>query len=289
MVLEDVAQGPGILVVLATPLDADVLRHGDLHVVDVTPIPDGFEDAIGKTEHEDVLHRLLSQVVVDAVDLLLGEHRVDRLVESLGALQVVPERLFDHDPLPALARLGDPGSPQPVDDDGEELGGGRQVKDAVAVGPSLAIEPVELGGQPAVPGSVVERHPHIGDPLGKALPDGPIDRLASRILLHRLLHVGAELILSEGRVGDADHAEARRKVAVEGQVIERRHQFARGQVPGGAEDNHRRRVGRAGQDQPVAQDILGQRYGRGLGHALFRPDGVSPKLIAQCRENLRAE
>src|SRR2546429_8711326 len=98
-------------------------------MVDVAPVPDRFEDPVGETEDQDVLHRLFAEVMIDAVDLLLGEHRVDRLVESLGALQVVPERLFDHDPLPTLASLGDPGSPQPVDDDGEELWGGPQVKD----------------------------------------------------------------------------------------------------------------------------------------------------------------
>ena len=41
MVLDDVAQRARVLVVLAPPLDAELLGDGDLHVVDVAPVPDG--------------------------------------------------------------------------------------------------------------------------------------------------------------------------------------------------------------------------------------------------------
>ena len=34
---------------------------------------------VGEPQHEDVLHRLLAQVVVDAIDLVLGEDFVDLL------------------------------------------------------------------------------------------------------------------------------------------------------------------------------------------------------------------
>ena len=121
-----------------------------------------------------------------------------------------------------------------------------------------------------MPVGVVERHPDVGDPVGETLPDGAIDRLASGELLHRLLHVSAELILREGRVGDADHAEAGREITVEGQVVERGHQLACRQVAGGAEDHHRRRVGRAGQDQAVPQDVLGERGRCCLSHLPIR-------------------
>ena len=64
---------PALLVVAAAPLDAQRLGDGDLHVVDVAAVPDRLEDAVGEAEHHDVLHRLLAEVVVDAVDLLLAE------------------------------------------------------------------------------------------------------------------------------------------------------------------------------------------------------------------------
>ena len=289
MVLKDIPQGAGCLVVLSAAFDADVFGHRDLHVVDVAPVPDGLEDPIGKAEHEDVLYGLFAQVVVDAIDLLFGEDAVDCLVERLRALQVVPERLLDHDAFPALAGFGNARRAEPVDDHGKELRRGRQVEDAVAVGSPLPIHPLQLRGQPAVARLVVERHPDVGDPVGQALPDGAIDWLAPGELLHRLLHVGAELVFRQRRIGDADHAEAGRQIAIERQVVERWHQLACGQVPGRAEDHHRRRVRGARQDEPVAKHVLRQR-GRGcLRHALFRPDGMSPEFVAQRRQHLGAE
>ena len=49
------------------------LGHGDLHVIDVAAVPDRLEDAVGEAEHQDVLHRLLAQVVIDAIDLPLAQ------------------------------------------------------------------------------------------------------------------------------------------------------------------------------------------------------------------------
>jgi hypothetical protein len=42
-------------------------------VVDVVAVPERLEDGVGEAEDQQVLHRLLAQVVVDAVDLLLVE------------------------------------------------------------------------------------------------------------------------------------------------------------------------------------------------------------------------
>ncbi len=63
---------PGRRVVLGQAL---LLGHGDLHVVDVLRVPQRLEDAVGEAQHQQVLHRLLAEVVVDAVGLALGERR----------------------------------------------------------------------------------------------------------------------------------------------------------------------------------------------------------------------
>ena len=73
MVLEDVAARAGLLVELAAALDAEVLGHGDLDVVDVAPVPERLEDAVAEAEDHQVADGLLAQVVVDAVDLRLVE------------------------------------------------------------------------------------------------------------------------------------------------------------------------------------------------------------------------
>ena len=61
------------------PFDAEALGHRDLHVLDVVAVPDRLEERVGEAEVEDVLHRLLAEVVVDAEDALLGEDAVQRL------------------------------------------------------------------------------------------------------------------------------------------------------------------------------------------------------------------
>ncbi len=63
--------------------DADLLVHGDLHVIDMVAIPDRLEHAIGKAQHQDVLHRLLAEIVIDPVDLLLVHQAEQFLVQLL--------------------------------------------------------------------------------------------------------------------------------------------------------------------------------------------------------------
>ena len=70
---------PALVVVAAAPLDADRLGHRDLHVVDVTAVPDRLEDAVGEAEDQQVLDGLLPEVVIDAVDLLLAEQAAQLL------------------------------------------------------------------------------------------------------------------------------------------------------------------------------------------------------------------
>ena len=54
-------------------LDADGLGGGDLHVIDVAPVPDRLEHAVAEAEHEQVLDGFLAEIVIDAIDLVLVE------------------------------------------------------------------------------------------------------------------------------------------------------------------------------------------------------------------------
>ena len=96
MVLHDVAEGAGPFVEAASLLDAERLGHGDLDVVDVAAVPERLEDGVGEAQGQDVLDRLLAEVVVDPVDLRLVEGLVQGGVELAGAGQVAAERLLDH-------------------------------------------------------------------------------------------------------------------------------------------------------------------------------------------------
>src|SRR5438045_7773621 len=102
MVLEDVADRPGLLVVAGTVLDPDRLGDGDLDVVDELPVPDRLEDAVREPQRQHVLDGLLAEVVVDTEDLVLFEVLLDRRVQLARRREVVPERLLDDQPRAAL-------------------------------------------------------------------------------------------------------------------------------------------------------------------------------------------
>ena len=105
MVLDDVAGGADAVVVAGAAADADVLGHRDLHVVDVVRVPDRLEQLVGEAQREEVLDRLLAEVVVDPEDRVRREDRLDDVVELARRLEVVAERLLDDDPAPLLAVL----------------------------------------------------------------------------------------------------------------------------------------------------------------------------------------
>ena len=97
--MDHVACGADAVVVAGTASQANVLRHGDLDVVDVVRVPHRLKDLVSKAQRQDVLDGLFAQVVVDAEDRGLRKDGVDNLIELAGRLLIVAERLFnDHAP-----------------------------------------------------------------------------------------------------------------------------------------------------------------------------------------------
>ena len=97
VVLHDVADNAELIEVSTTALCSERLLEGDLDVVDVMPVPGGAEEGIAKSENKDVLHHLLAQVVVDAVELILLPIGLQGLLQLPRASQVLAERLLDLD------------------------------------------------------------------------------------------------------------------------------------------------------------------------------------------------
>jgi hypothetical protein len=118
------------------------------------PVPDGLQEGVRKTEVEDVLHRLLAQIVVDPEDGLLGKGPVKRGVEGAGRSQVAAERLLqDHARAQGTAGLG-----ELLHHRGEHAG-----RDGEIVG--RALRGAELGAQPAERRHVIVVAVHVAQPL----------------------------------------------------------------------------------------------------------------------------
>jgi hypothetical protein len=79
-------------------LDAYGFGYRNLNMVYKIAVPDRLKNRVGKPEHQDILDRFLSEVMVDAVYLPLGKTCLDYAVKLVGALEVSAEWLFDNEP-----------------------------------------------------------------------------------------------------------------------------------------------------------------------------------------------
>src|SRR5215467_6917306 len=97
MILHDVADRTRLIIKRAPPLDAEVFGHGNLYTLDVVAIPERFQERIGEAEEEQVVHRPLAQVMVDAEDRLLVEGAKQGAIELLRREEIVTKRFFNND------------------------------------------------------------------------------------------------------------------------------------------------------------------------------------------------
>ena len=206
MVLDHVADRAGGVVIRAPAAGhAHFLGHRDLHRGDVPAVPDRLEDAVAEPEGQDVLDRLLAQVMVDAIDLALVEHARDLAVQGPGAGEVVAERLLDDHPAPGgllLPGIDQAGLAQVRDDRREELGRDGQVIDPVAARAVGAVELLELLLELSVRLRVVEGSGSEDEAAGELGPD--LAEVGAAVLAQRLLVVGAEVVVGPVAAGEAD-------------------------------------------------------------------------------------
>src|SRR5947208_5339858 len=74
LIRDHVAQCTRRIEVSTALLYPHCLRIRDLYMIDVTPVPDRLENGVVKPENHDVLYGLLTQVVINAVDLVFAQH-----------------------------------------------------------------------------------------------------------------------------------------------------------------------------------------------------------------------
>src|ERR1700727_3017628 len=102
MVRHHIAQGAGLFVERRAVFDSHRFSRGDLHIVDVVPVPHRFEQRVAEAEDEDVLHGFFAKIVVNAVHRFLVEYAVHNLIQYVRRFQVPPEGLFQNNSCPPL-------------------------------------------------------------------------------------------------------------------------------------------------------------------------------------------
>ena len=94
MILHHVADRAGLIVKCAAALHAEILRHRDLHALDVLAIPERLEHRVGEAEEQHVVDGLLSEVMVNAEDALLVERFEQNPVEPLRRGEIACRKVF---------------------------------------------------------------------------------------------------------------------------------------------------------------------------------------------------
>ena len=169
MVLDHVPQGTGMVVIITAVADPQVLGHRDLHVIDVVPVPDRLENAVGKPKSQDVLNRFLAEVVIDAKNLGFIEEFAQAAIQSAGRIQIMAEGFFHDDAAiaPVAVELG---VRQTLGQGLDHTGRHRHVKDAIGLEAPLVLLLRKLVGDGGEGFGLAEVGLHEGEMLAKGFP-----------------------------------------------------------------------------------------------------------------------
>jgi hypothetical protein len=115
-----IPKGPRCIIEAAARAHVDLLRSGDLHVIDIMVVPSRLDHRIGEPRHENVAHGVLAEEVVDAEELaLLGASKNTR-VQLLRGGQIVTEGLLYRDPAKSISLVQKADRREPLDDASKE-------------------------------------------------------------------------------------------------------------------------------------------------------------------------
>ena len=238
VVLHHVAEHAVVVEVAAAVLHPEPLRHGDLHAVDVAAVPVGFENHVGEAENHDVLHRLLTEVMVDAVDLPFLQVAVQFAVQFACAIKVAAERFLDDDAPEAVGSLVKKARLAEVRGHvAEKRGSDGEVENDVASGNApLLADGFEFFFECSVDRLVVQVAAEVVASGHEWIPLLRVDRMRGELLDVRG-HLVAEGLVIARRDGHAHDGELFRQQSDAAEVEEGGDELALGQVAGGTEDD----------------------------------------------------
>src|SRR5581483_3280322 len=146
VILDHIAEQAGLFVIRASALHPQLFGDVNLNMVDVSPVPERFKNPVREPEDQEILNRLLSEVMVDPIDLLLLENLGDDAIQFPGACEVSSKRLFDDNAGPRFAGilgLCQPRCTKMLNDDREKTRRSRKIEKPVSGSSPLLIQPVQ--------------------------------------------------------------------------------------------------------------------------------------------------
>ena len=229
MVLHHVAQRAGIVVVTPAPFESDGFRDGDLHVVDGRCVPQRLEQRVREPQREQVLHRLFSEVVIDAEDAVFVEDTAHGLVDLDARRIVLADGLLEHDAaeLAGETRGGKAQAGRPV-----ELRRRRhEIENAVVARERLL---QRLGALRAAVTGLERRVSDARQQVGQRVF---LEVFGGHVLAQRAFDDLAEFVVGHRMARGADKGERRRHELFAAQVVQRRPHHALGEIAGRAEQH----------------------------------------------------
>src|SRR5205807_676277 len=131
-------------------------------MVNVVLVPYGLEDTVAEAEHQYVLDRLFSQIMINAENLIFGQKGLDLAVEFFGRFQIIAKGLLKDDPAPRTALLaGQLGVAKLLDYVAEKCRTGGQIKEVVAVSVMVLVGFAQGGGEPGIDLGILEFAGHV--------------------------------------------------------------------------------------------------------------------------------
>src|SRR5260221_5141899 len=158
MILQYVANCARLFVEWPPALDAYTLGGSNFNVINVIPVPNGLEDAVAETKDQDVLYRVLTQIVIDTEDLVLREDRINIVVQLARRFEVGAERFLNNhaNPVPrSLLRSRHAVHAQAGNDVREELWRHCKLEQAITLDAELFVHRSAVGSQPFAAGVVI--------------------------------------------------------------------------------------------------------------------------------------
>ncbi len=206
-------------------------------------VPDRLEQSIGEPQNENVLDRFLSEVVIDAIELVLVEDIEEVVIELARRREIRAERLLDDDSTPGAVFLArETRSSKLAGDRPERRRRGRHVEQAIALGATLGLDPLQGLPQPIVARGIVDIAAHIGGATDDTLGELFFHRPGGE-LLQRFAQVLAERVIRHFGAPDADQSKCVRQQATRRKIVKRWNEQPVHEVPGGAEHHQAAWIG----------------------------------------------